>query len=54
MTSYRKLPDDLLIAFFQKINQNIEQGLLSELMKIELNLIYDVVVERNLEKPLLT
>lgn len=49
MSMYRLLPDDILIAFFHEIKHNIENGLLSDLMNNELDLIYDVILERNLE-----
>lgn len=51
MSLYRKLPNDLLLAFYEEIYKNINKGVLSEVMYSELQLIYEVAMERNLALP---
>lgn len=48
MSAYRLLPDNLLVALYQELKKNIENGLLSELMHLELRLMYEEMLEREL------
>ncbi|WP_144554896.1 hypothetical protein [Bacillus sp. X1(2014)] len=53
MISYEKLPTDVLLDFFNEINQNIIKGILSKIMYYELGLIIIVMNRRGitLNKP---
>ncbi|QOY37031.1 hypothetical protein AWH56_005140 [Anaerobacillus isosaccharinicus] len=48
MSLYEKLPNDLLIAFYVEINNNINKGILSVAMREELELIKVVALKRNI------
>ncbi len=48
MSYYEKLPNDLLVAFYQEINKNIKKGILTEAMYNELKLIEEVARKRNI------
>lgn len=39
---YEKLPNDLLVDFYVEINKNIENGILTDTMYVELELIEKV------------
>lgn len=49
MSLYEKLPNDLLIAFYEEINKNIKKGILTDAMYSELELIKEVAVKRDLQ-----
>ncbi|MEH6991510.1 hypothetical protein V7075_02240 [Neobacillus drentensis] len=53
MIHYEKLPTDVLIDFFNEINQNIIKGIFSKIMYYELGLIITVMNRRGitLNKP---
>ncbi|MEH7121201.1 hypothetical protein V7128_27925 [Neobacillus vireti] len=53
MDFYVKLPNDVLIAFYNEINKNIEKGILTKQMYYELGLIFSVLSQRGifLNKP---
>ncbi|MBV7509434.1 hypothetical protein KW850_30195 [Bacillus sp. sid0103] len=48
MFSYEKLPTDVLLDFFNEINQNIIKGILSKFMYYELGLIITVMNRRGI------
>ena len=54
MDFYEKLPNDVLIAFYNEINKNIEKGILTKQMYYELGLIFSVLNRRGifLNKPI--
>ena len=54
MDFYQKLPNDVLIAFYNEINKNIEKGILTKQMYYELGLIFSVISRRgiSLRKPI--
>jgi hypothetical protein len=53
MVNYEKLPTDVLLDFFNEMNQNIIKGILSKIMYYELGLIIIVMNRRGitLNKP---
>lgn len=53
MIHYEKLPTDVLMNFFNEINQNIIKGIFSKIMYYELGLIITVMNRRGitLNKP---
>ena len=48
MNFYEKLPDDLLIRFYNEILKNIEKGILSKKMYYELGLIICVASRKGI------
>ena len=48
MNFYEKIPVDLLIAFYQEINKNIEKGILTKNMYYELSLIISAAEQRGI------
>ena len=53
MNYYEKLPTDFLIAFYYEMRKNIEKGLLTKNMYVELNQIISVTNQRSIviDKP---
>jgi hypothetical protein len=53
MNFYEKLPNNLLIDFYNEINKNIEKGILTKSMYYELGLIISVMDRKGiqLDKP---
>ncbi|MEH7417380.1 hypothetical protein V7266_19110 [Neobacillus drentensis] len=53
MDLYEKLPNDVLIAFYNEINKNIGKDILTKQMYYELGLIFSVLSRRgiSLRKP---
>lgn len=43
---YEKLPDDLLAQFYVEINKNIDEGILTDAMCFELELIEEIFEKR--------
>jgi hypothetical protein len=54
MNLYEKLPNNLLIDFYNEINKNIKKGILTKSMYYELGLIIAVMDRKGiqLDKPL--
>ncbi|OIJ15558.1 hypothetical protein BKP35_00760 [Anaerobacillus arseniciselenatis] len=46
---YKKLPDELLVQFYEEINKNINEGILTEAMCIEVELIDEIFKDRGLK-----
>ncbi len=46
---YKQLPDDLLVQFYEEINKNINEGILTEAMCIEVELIDEIFKDRGLK-----
>ncbi len=46
---YKKLPDELLVQFYDEINKNINEGILTEAMCIEVELIDEIFKDRGLK-----
>jgi hypothetical protein len=53
MDFYEKLPNDVLITFYDEINKNIKKGILTKQMYYELGLIFSIMNRRgiSLNKP---
>jgi len=53
MDFYEKLPNDVLISFYNEINKNIKKAILTKQMYYELGLIFSVMSRRgiSLNKP---
>ncbi|WP_160723424.1 hypothetical protein [Bacillus sp. USDA818B3_A] len=48
MTFYEKLPNDLLIAFYNEVNKNIHNGVSTKKMYYELGIIYSIMSQRGI------
>ncbi|QOY37988.1 hypothetical protein AWH56_010715 [Anaerobacillus isosaccharinicus] len=51
MSLYEKLPNDLLIAFYEEINKNINLGILSDAMYHELELLKEAADKNKVPLP---
>ncbi|WP_077211997.1 hypothetical protein [Bacillus dakarensis] len=49
MEFYEKLPTDLLVAFYYEIMKNIEKGILTKNMYVEIGFIISVASQRGIE-----
>ncbi|TWD99369.1 hypothetical protein FB550_1074 [Neobacillus bataviensis] len=49
MSLYEKLPDDLLICFFNEVTNNIEKGILTKNTYFELGMIISVANRRGID-----
>lgn len=49
MEFYEKLPTDLLVAFYYEIMKNIEKGILTKNMYVEIGLIISVASQRGIK-----
>ena len=48
MNFYEKLPNDVLITFYNEINKNIKKGILTKQMYFELGLIFSIMSRRGI------
>ena len=48
MNLYEKLPNEVLIDFYNEINKNIEKGILTKAMYHEIDLILSALNERGI------
>ena len=49
MEFYEKLPTDLLVAFYYEIMKNIEKGILTKNMYVEIGFIISVASQRGIQ-----